>query len=209
MHVDHGRGGRWCWARPRCCCMTSASFNGSPRCCSRLPPLRFSAAASSARRPLARRMLESVFKEPLDMSRSTWTVVINLLGRLVRAAGGREHLYRAQLRRKRLGELKVFGISAAMLVFMIPQVVWLRQDQARSGRARRRHERRATPSAAARNSSPFAPVELEIEDESHLHVGHAGSGGGAGIFAFASWRRSAAYPRYPGIDWSTRRSRTS
>ncbi len=77
------------------------------------------------RQPLARRMLESVFTEPLEVPARAW-LVINLLwgswfallalGNLYVAANCSESVW---------VNFKLFGIPAAMMVFMIPQVFWL------------------------------------------------------------------------------------
>ena len=77
------------------------------------------------RQPLARRMLEGVFSEPLDLERQTW-VRINLAWALWFAALAAANLYIAWNFAENVWvDFKVFGISIAMLLFMIPQVVWL------------------------------------------------------------------------------------
>jgi intracellular septation protein len=77
------------------------------------------------RQPLARRMLESVFNEPLDISSRTW-IVINLTWVAWFAALAAANIYVAQNYPEGVWvKFKVFGITAAMLVFMIPQVIWL------------------------------------------------------------------------------------
>jgi intracellular septation protein len=77
------------------------------------------------RQPLARRMLESVFTEPLEVPPRTWLVINMLwgswfallaLGNLYVAANCSESVW---------VNFKLFGIPAAMMVFMIPQVLWL------------------------------------------------------------------------------------
>lgn len=77
------------------------------------------------RRPLARRMLESVFEEPLDLSAQAW-MALNLAWVAWFALLAAANLYVAE----RFSEgtwvkFKVFGISAATIVFMIPQILWL------------------------------------------------------------------------------------
>jgi BolA protein len=81
---------------------------------------------------------------------------------------------------------KVYGITPATMLFMIPQVLWL------SGKTKPA----ATEEAAAattplsdreqrlrtRLQTSFAPSQLLIEDESHLHAGHAGAAGGHGHY---------------------------
>lgn len=77
------------------------------------------------RRPLARRMLESVFSEPLEIGARTW-LVINLAWAGWFAALAAANIYVAQNYPENVWvKFKVFGISAAMLAFMIPQVLWL------------------------------------------------------------------------------------
>ncbi len=77
------------------------------------------------KQPLARRMLEGVFEEPLEIASRAWAV-INLLWvgwfSLLAAA----NLYVAHNYAESVWvNFKVFGITAAMVVFMIPQVIWL------------------------------------------------------------------------------------
>ena len=96
-----------------------------------------------------------------------------------------------------------------MLVFMIPQVIWLNgkiKPVAIRGRAAMN---RGDPrgAAAQRLVDEFAPLELIIEDESHLHAGHAGAAGGREPFSRAHRRRGVsrhARP-WPGTGWCTRR----
>ena len=77
------------------------------------------------RRPLARRLFEGVFSEPLDLSRRTW-VLINLGWALWFAALAAANIYIAwNFQESVWVNFKVFGITVAMLIFMIPQVIWL------------------------------------------------------------------------------------
>jgi intracellular septation protein len=77
------------------------------------------------RQPLARRMLEGVFNEPLDVKPGTWRL-INLTWVGWFAALAAANIYVAQNYPEGVWvKFKVFGITAAMLVFMIPQVLWL------------------------------------------------------------------------------------
>jgi len=77
------------------------------------------------KQPLARRMLEGVFSEPLDLSQHTWRVVNSLWAcwfALLAAA----NIYIAHNFAESVWvNFKVFGITVAMIVFMIPQVIWL------------------------------------------------------------------------------------
>jgi len=75
--------------------------------------------------PLARRMLEGVFSEPLDVTAQAWRVV-NSLWAVWFALLAAANLYIARSFAEGIWvNFKVFGISIAMLIFMIPQVIWL------------------------------------------------------------------------------------
>jgi len=77
------------------------------------------------KQPLARRMLENIFEEPLAISDRAWTL-INLLWVGWFALLAVANIYVARNFPDSVWvNFKVFGISAAMLVFMIPQVFWL------------------------------------------------------------------------------------
>jgi intracellular septation protein len=77
------------------------------------------------RQPLARRLLEGVFNEPLDLSRHAWTV-INFMWAAWFAVLAVANIYIAHNFAEGVWvNFKVFGISVAMVLFMIPQVIWL------------------------------------------------------------------------------------
>lgn len=77
------------------------------------------------RQPLARRMLEAVFTEPLRISARTWSL-INALWVVWFAVLAAANIYVAQNFAEGVWvKFKVFGITAAMLIFMVPQVLWL------------------------------------------------------------------------------------
>lgn len=77
------------------------------------------------RQPLAQRMLEGVFSEPVDLTRQAW-LVVNTLWASWFALLAAANIYIARNFTESLWvNFKVFGISVAMLVFMIPQVIWL------------------------------------------------------------------------------------
>jgi intracellular septation protein len=77
------------------------------------------------RQPLARRMLEGVFSEPLDLPPHQW-VLINTAWAVWFALLAIANIYIARHFAEGVWvNFKVFGISIAMLLFMIPQVVWL------------------------------------------------------------------------------------
>jgi len=77
------------------------------------------------KQPFARRMLESAFNEPLDVSPRAWWLINSLwAGWLALLAVA--NIYVARNFDERIWvNFKVFGITAAMLVFMLPQVFWL------------------------------------------------------------------------------------
>jgi intracellular septation protein len=77
------------------------------------------------KQPLARRMLEGVFEEPLEVSPRAWQV-INVLWAAWFALLAAANLYVARNFDEDVWvKFKVFGIGAALVVFMIPQVLWL------------------------------------------------------------------------------------
>ncbi len=77
------------------------------------------------KQPLARRMLEAVFKEPLNISARTWLMINSLwVGWLALLAVANIYVAR-NFEESVWVNFKVFGITVAMLVFMVPQVVWL------------------------------------------------------------------------------------
>ena len=77
------------------------------------------------RQPLARRMLEGVFPQPLDVGAGAWKV-LNLLWSAWFALIAVANIYVARNFAESVWvNFKVFGITAAMIVFMVPQVLWL------------------------------------------------------------------------------------
>jgi len=77
------------------------------------------------RQPLARRMLEGVFTEPVDLAPHTWAL-INSVWAAWFAVLAAANLYIAQnFSESTWVNFKVVGISVATLIFMIPQVLWL------------------------------------------------------------------------------------
>jgi intracellular septation protein len=77
------------------------------------------------KQPLARRMLESVFNEPLQVPSRTW-LLINFLwvGWLALLAAA--NIYVAwNFTESAWVHFKVYGITIALFVFMFPQVLWL------------------------------------------------------------------------------------
>ena len=77
------------------------------------------------KQPLARRMLEGVFSEPLALTPATWRL-LNTAWAIWFAALAATNLYIAQHFSEDLWvKFKVIGISVATFIFMIPQVLWL------------------------------------------------------------------------------------
>jgi intracellular septation protein len=90
-----------------------------------LTALAFLGSTVIGKQPLARRMLEGVFSAPLEISPHTWMLINSAwVGWFALLAAA--NIYVAH----NFGEsvwvnFKVFGISVAMLLFMVPQVIWL------------------------------------------------------------------------------------
>jgi intracellular septation protein len=85
----------------------------------------FLGSMALGKQPLARRMLESVFNEPLEISPRAWQLINFLwVGWLALLAAA--NIYVAHnFAESTWVNFKVFGITVAMLVFMVPQVLWL------------------------------------------------------------------------------------
>jgi len=90
-----------------------------------LAALAFLGSTVIGKQPLARRMLESVFNEPLDLRPHQW-VIINAAWAAWFALLAIANIYIARNFAEGVWvNFKVFGISLAMMLFMIPQVIWL------------------------------------------------------------------------------------
>jgi intracellular septation protein len=77
------------------------------------------------KQPLVRRMLESVFEEPLQVSPRAWTT-LNVVWAAWFACLAFANIYIARNFAENLWvNFKVFGITGATMVFLIPQVLWL------------------------------------------------------------------------------------
>ena len=77
------------------------------------------------KQPFARRMLEGVFEQPLQISSRTW-LLINTAWVTWFAALGVANIYVARNFAESVWvNFKVFGITVAMMLFMVPQVLWL------------------------------------------------------------------------------------
>jgi intracellular septation protein len=77
------------------------------------------------KQPLARRMLEAAFNEPLQISARAWLLINSLwVGWFALLAAA--NLYVAwNFAESVWVNFKVFGITAAMLIFTMPQILWL------------------------------------------------------------------------------------
>ena len=85
----------------------------------------FLGSAVVGKRPLARRMLESAFNETLDLPPRQWQL-INAAWALWFALLAAANIYIARNFEQAVWvNFKVFGISIAMMAFMLPQVIWL------------------------------------------------------------------------------------
>jgi intracellular septation protein len=90
-----------------------------------LTALAFLGSMLIGKQPLARRMLESVFDEPLRVSARGWTA-LNLLWAAWFAGLALANIYIARnFAESTWVDFKVFGISVATVVFVIPQALWL------------------------------------------------------------------------------------
>jgi intracellular septation protein len=138
------------------------------------------------RQPLVRRMFEGVFPEPLEVSMRAW-MVINALWVFWFALLAVLNIYIAHnFAEGTWVNFKVYGITPAIMLFMIPQVLWLSgktkpaatADTAATATPQSDREQRLR----TRLQTSFAPSQLLIEDESHLHAGHAGAADGHGHY---------------------------
>jgi intracellular septation protein len=144
-----------------------------------LTSIAFLGSMVIGKQPLVRRMLEAVFDEPLKISTRTW-LLINSVWVAWFALLAVANIYVARNFAESVWvNFKVFGISVATMIFLIPQVLWLSGKTAQvppapaASRTQRLRERL---------ESRFSPAQLTVEDESHLHEGHAGAAGGQSHF---------------------------
>ena len=85
----------------------------------------FLASMLIGKQPLVRRMLESVFEESLQVSARAWAG-LNVLWAAWFACLAFANIYIARNFPENVWvNFKVFGITGAMLLFMIPQALWL------------------------------------------------------------------------------------
>jgi len=99
------------------------------------------------KQPLARRLLESAFNEPLQVRARTW-LLINFLWAGWLALLAAANIYVAwNFTESAWVHFKVYGITMALFVFMLPQVIWLSGKTAAP----------ATPATPATPEAPEAP----------------------------------------------------
>ena len=138
-----------------------------------LTSIAFLGSMVIGKQPLVRRMLEALFDEPVKISARTW-LLINAAWVAWFAILAVANIYVAgNFAESVWVNFKVFGISIATMVFLIPQVIWMHSKIPASSRAQRLRERL---------EAHFSPAQLSIEDESHLHEGHAGAASGQSHF---------------------------
>jgi intracellular septation protein len=90
-----------------------------------LTAVAFLGSMAIGKQPLVRRTLEGVFEEPLAVSPRTWQL-INVLWAAWFAALAVANIYVANnFAESTWVHFKVYGITPATMLFMIPQVLWL------------------------------------------------------------------------------------
>jgi intracellular septation protein len=141
-----------------------------------LTSITFLGSMVIGKQPLVRRMLEAVLDEPVKISARTW-LLINSTWVVWFAILAFANIYVARNFAESVWvNFKVFGISIATMVFLIPQVLWISSMTTPATPATRAQRLRE------RLESRFAPAQLSVEDESHLHEGHAGAASGQSHF---------------------------
>ena len=90
-----------------------------------LTAIAFLGSMFIGKQPLARRMLEGVFNEPLRITSRSWSLLNSLwVGWFALLAVANIYVAR-NFAESVWVNFKVFGITVAMLIFMIPQILWL------------------------------------------------------------------------------------
>jgi intracellular septation protein A len=141
-----------------------------------LTSIAFLGSMLIGKRPLVRRMLEPVFDEGVNIKGRTW-LMINATWAVWFAVLAVANIYIARNFAESVWvNFKVFGISIATMVFLIPQVLWMSSKATEATPATRAQRLRQ------RLESKFSPAHLSVEDESHLHEGHAGAATGQSHF---------------------------
>lgn len=144
-----------------------------------LTAVAFAGSMIFGERPLVQRLFEGVFTETLQVTARGW-LVLNTLWVAWFSLLATLNIYIAQhFAENTWVNFKVYGITPATMLFMIPQVLWLSSKIKPDGspEALTREQR-----LRQRLESNFAPAQLLIEDESHLHAGHAGAAQGHGHY---------------------------
>ena len=77
------------------------------------------------RQPLVRRMLESAFEAPLDISKRSWATLNTLWAAWFLLLAALNIYIARNFTESAWVNFKLFGIPAAMLVFALPQVLWM------------------------------------------------------------------------------------
>jgi intracellular septation protein len=77
------------------------------------------------KQPLARRMLEGVFSEPLQIAARGWRLINTLWAAWFALLAAANIWVARHFPESVWVNFKVFGITLAMIIFMIPQVLWL------------------------------------------------------------------------------------
>ena len=85
----------------------------------------FLASNVIGRQPLARRMLEGVFNEPLAVAAGGWRLINTLWAAWFALLAGANLWVAHNFPESVWVNFKVFGLTLAMMLFMIPQVLWL------------------------------------------------------------------------------------
>jgi intracellular septation protein len=154
-----------------------------------LTAVAFLASMVIGKQPLVRRMFEGVFPEPLAVSKHAW-LVLNVLWAAWFALLAVLNIYVAHhFAESTWVNFKVYGITPATMLFMIPQVLWLSSKLQAPNNPSPVGANVAAASVPGREQrlrqrleSNFTPTQLTIEDESELHAGHAGAADGHGHF---------------------------
>jgi intracellular septation protein len=129
------------------------------------------------KQPLVRRLLGTAFEEAPQISSRAWGW-INTLWAAWFALLAVVNIYIARNFSEAVWvNFKVIGITAATMIFLIPQVFWLASKAGRKPVTENREQR-----LRERLESRFAPAQLMIQDESHLHAGHVGAADGHSHF---------------------------
>ena len=87
--------------------------------------IAFLGSSVFGRQPLARRMLESVFTEPVAVAPREWSLINALWAAWFAVLAALNIFVARNFAESIWVNFKVFGITFAMMIFMIPQVLWL------------------------------------------------------------------------------------